>query len=149
MLVPESTAKATVGAGGIPPIAQQLLVPSLTELVGCPASVTAARAQAWPFQQPGCSMIGVPPDWVTVTSLRRQAAETPHVTPMPPTARARRASQLRHVSPERRSHLADSLLDAVARGLVPNLGLVGVNDDAGCANSTVAFLKRLAGEVTQ
>ena len=81
MLVPESTAKATVGAGGIQPIAQQLLVPSLTELVRCPASVTAARARARPFQQPGGSTIGVSPDWVTVTSPRRQAAETPHVTP--------------------------------------------------------------------
>ena len=79
----------------------------------------------------GGSMIGVPHDWVTVTSPRRQAAETPQVTPMPPTARARRASQPRHVSPDRWSHLADSLLDAVARGLVPNLGLVGVDDNAG------------------
>ena len=66
-----------------------------------------------------------------------------------PTARGRRTSQPRRVSAERWSHLADSLLDAVARGLVPSLGLVGVNDNAGCANSAVAFLKRLAGEVTQ
>ena len=61
-----------------------------------------------------------------------------------PTARGRRTSQPRRVSAERWSHLADSLLDAVARGLVPSLGLVGVNDNAGCANSAVAFLKRLA-----
>ena len=44
---------------------------------------------------------------------------------------------------------ADLLLDAVARGLVPSLGLVGVDHSAGCPNSAVAFLKRLAGEVTQ
>ena len=40
----------------------------LTEPVGCPASVTAAPAQAWPIQQPVGSMVAVLPDWVTVTS---------------------------------------------------------------------------------
>ena len=66
-----------------------------------------------------------------------------------PPRRARRTSQPRRVSAERWSHLADSLLDAVARGLVPNLGLVGVDHSASCPNSAVAFRKRLAGEVTQ
>ena len=59
-----------------------------------------------------------------------------------PTHAAGGPAKPRRASAEPGVHLAHSLLEAVARGLVPRLDLISVDADPGCPDRLVAFLKR-------